>query len=62
MNHKTKIPPNWSWTPLNEASWFQEGPGLRNWQFTDKGIKVVNITNMVNGKLDLSKTDRHISE
>src|SRR5690554_5681266 len=56
-----KIPADWKMESLNEISWFQEGPGLRKWQFKDEGIKVINITNMVNGVLDLSKTQRYIS-
>ncbi|QXP72898.1 restriction endonuclease subunit S [Tenacibaculum sp. AHE15PA] len=55
------IPKGWSEKKMPDFSWFQEGPGLRKWQFKDEGIKVINITNMVNGVLDLSKTTRHIS-
>lgn len=55
------IPEDWDIRFLPELAWFQEGPGLRNWQFKKTGIKVVNITNMVNGTLDLDRTDRHIS-
>ncbi|WP_165615101.1 restriction endonuclease subunit S [Bacillus nitratireducens] len=47
--------------PLEDVAFFQEGPGLRNWQFTDEGIKVINVTNLVNGTLDLSRTNRYIS-
>ncbi|MDC0927850.1 restriction endonuclease subunit S, partial [Nitrosopumilus sp.] len=52
-----------SWTTeyLPTVCWFQEGPGLRNWQFKTKGMKIINITNFVNGYLDLEKTQRHIS-
>lgn len=56
------VPNGWSRLKLPEFAWFQEGPGLRNWQFTESGCKVINITNIVDGTLDLSKTDRHISE
>jgi type I restriction enzyme, S subunit len=52
---------DWAVRKLTDVCWFQEGPGLRNWQFTKSGIKVVNVTNLENGKLNLSKTDRHIS-
>ncbi|WP_417237900.1 restriction endonuclease subunit S [Bizionia sp.] len=52
---------DWEYKKLPELIWFQEGPGLRNWQFTDKGIKVINITNLVDGYLDLTRTTRHIS-
>lgn len=29
--------------PLNEVFWFQEGPGIRNWQYTTFGVKFINI-------------------
>ncbi len=51
----------WINEELPNVCWFQEGPGLRNWQFTKSGIKVINVTNLVNGFLDLDRTDRHIS-
>lgn len=48
--------------PLNEAYWFQEGPGVRKWQFTTSGVKLLNVGNIcLNGALDLSKTDRCLS-
>jgi len=56
-----QIPKNWKLEKLSNISWYQEGPGLRNWQFTDEGIKVINITNLKDGYLDLNKTDRHVS-
>ena len=55
------IPEDWYDSPLPNVCWFQEGPGLRNWQFTKKGMKVINVTNLVNGYLNLDRTDRHIS-
>lgn len=51
----------WEVKPFKEVCWFQEGPGLRNWQFTSRGIKVINVTNLENGYLNLERTDRHIS-
>lgn len=51
----------WEVKKLSNVCWFQEGPGLRNWQFTKKGMKVINVTNLVKGYLNLDKTDRHIS-
>lgn len=51
----------WEEKKLTDICWFQEGPGLRKWQFTNKGIKVINVTNLVNGYLELDKTNRHIS-
>ncbi len=51
----------WSEKKFKDFCWFQEGPGLRNWQFTKSGIKVINVTNLENGILNLDRTDRHIS-
>jgi type I restriction enzyme, S subunit len=56
------IPDDWQDAPLPDIVWFQEGPGLRNWQFKPNGLKVINVTNLQeNGYLDLSRTERHIS-
>lgn len=47
---------------FNDIFWFQEGPGVRNWQFTTEGIKLLNVANITNeGNIDLSKTDRCLS-
>ncbi|QBN20264.1 restriction endonuclease subunit S [Flavobacterium nackdongense] len=51
----------WEVKSFKDLCWFQEGPGLRNWQFTKRGIKVINVTNLENGLLNLDRTDRHIS-
>ena len=57
-----EIPGDWEVGNLPQYVWYQEGPGLRNWQFTTKGMKVINVTNLqYSGFLDLDKTDRHIS-
>lgn len=48
--------------PLPEAFWFQEGPGVRKWQFQNSGIKLLNVGNITpDGKIDLEKTDRYLS-
>jgi type I restriction enzyme, S subunit len=52
----------WPQVKLNEAYWFQEGPGVRKWQFTTSGIKLLNVGNITKDRtIDLSKTDRHLS-
>lgn len=45
-----------------EVVWFQEGPGVRNTQYTHTGVKLLNVANLINGKIDTSNTDRYISE
>jgi type I restriction enzyme S subunit len=48
---------------LPDAFWFQEGPGVRNWQFTNSGIKLLNVANIKkDGEIDLNKTARCLSE
>jgi len=56
------LPAGWKKVYLEEAYWFQEGPGVRKWQFTDSGIKLLNVANIEkSGHLNLAKTDRHLS-
>lgn len=52
----------WVESLLPEVCWFQEGPGVRNSQFTLTGVKLLNGTNITFGKLDLNSTERYISE
>jgi len=52
----------WAVKRLPKVCWFQEGPGVRNSQFTSSGVKLLNGTNIEKGKLLLAKTDRYISE
>ena len=47
---------------IPEVLFFQEGPGVRNTQYTTKGVKLLNVANLVDGKIDLSTSDRYISE
>jgi type I restriction enzyme, S subunit len=52
----------WVKTNFSDVFWFQEGPGVRNWQFTNTGIKLLNVANITkSGNIDLSKTDRCLS-
>jgi restriction endonuclease S subunit len=53
---------HWSVKSLPEVAFFQEGPGVRKWQFRSTGIKLINVGNIVDGQLDLSKTDRHLDK
>jgi type I restriction enzyme S subunit len=48
---------------LSDIFWFQEGPGVRNWQFTSSGVKLLNVGNItIDGKVDLRRSERHVSE
>ena len=47
---------------ISDYLWFQEGPGVRNTQYTISGVKLINVANLVDGNVDLSTSDRYISE
>jgi type I restriction enzyme S subunit len=59
---KYEVPNSWAWFLLKDVAFFQEGPGIRNWQFKSSGIKLLNVSNiMKNGDLDFSNSDKHVS-
>ena len=65
LTGKTRLPGfsgEWKVKTMNEVCWFQEGPGVRNTQFTASGIKLLNGTNIFRGVLSLDTTTRFISE
>lgn len=55
-----QLPSGWEWAWFADAYFFQEGPGIRNWQFRSEGIKLLNVQNIVNNKLILDNTDKYI--
>jgi type I restriction enzyme, S subunit len=56
------IPIGWKVASLTDYVFFQEGPGLRKWQWTDTGMKVINVTNILgDGSVDTNNTSRYIS-
>ena len=57
-----KTPRKWHFKKLPWVSKFQEGPGLRTWQFTNDGIKVICVTNITEDGIDFSLLTRCISE
>ena len=53
----------WPVRPLGDAYWFQEGPGVRKWQFRGTGVKLLNVANITSeGNLDLSSTERYLAQ
>ena len=46
---------------ISDVVFFQEGPGVRNTQYTNTGIKLLNVANLVDGKIDLTTSNRFIS-
>lgn len=55
------LPEGWNKVDISSVVWFQEGPGVRNTQFTNEGVKLLNVRNIVEGKLNLDNTTIHIS-
>ena len=56
-----QIPDSWRWFRLGDVAFFQEGPGIRNWQFRREGVKLLNVQNIVDGQLVLENSDRFVS-
>lgn len=57
-----EIPESWIWAKFPDAVFFQEGPGIRVWQFTDAGTKLLNVSNILpTGALDFSNSDKFVS-
>ena len=50
------------WIKISDLLSFQEGPGVRNTQYTTSGVKLLNVANLVDGKVNLSTSERYISE
>ena len=62
LNGYGTIPGHWDVADLPDVVFFQEGPGLRKWQWTESGMKVINVTNILgNGRIDTNNTSRFIS-
>ncbi len=55
------VPEHWEVIKLGRASFMQEGPGLRNWQFTDDGTRVICVTNITEKGIDFSRLEKFIS-
>ena len=53
---------SWKMVKIPEVLFFMEGPGVRNTQFTTKGVKLLNVGNINDGLLDLDSTTKFISE
>ena len=53
-------PKGWKRCKFGDVVFYQEGPGVRNWQFRDSGVKLINIRNVINDSLDLSNTNNYL--
>ena len=59
-----EVPKGWEIKALPEIIDFLEGPGIRNWQYTDEedGIKFINIRCIQNGDLTLTTANKITKE
>ncbi|KAB1991655.1 restriction endonuclease subunit S [Haemophilus parainfluenzae] len=59
-----EVPKGWEMKALPEIIDFLEGPGIRNWQYTDEedGIKFINIRCIQNGDLTLTTANKITKE
>ena len=59
-----EVPKGWEVKSLHEIIDFLEGPGIRNWQYTDEedGIKFINIRCIQNGDLTLTTANKITKE
>lgn len=62
INALSNKPEGWTIVKIPEVLFFQEGPGVRKWQFTDSGVKLLNVGNINKGKVNLDSTKIFISE
>jgi type I restriction enzyme, S subunit len=49
------LPQGWAEAQLGGVVYYQEGPGLRKWQFGDSGIPFLNIRTFENGRINRSR-------
>lgn len=61
-NWPFEIPTNWVWAQLSDISIIQEGAGIRKYQYTKEGVQLLCVTNILDGKVDLSKKMLYVSE
>ncbi len=54
VNIISEIPSQWELNKFNHIAFYQEGPGLRNWQFTEMGVSVICVTNITTHGIDFS--------
>lgn len=57
LNSKTGLPEGWRMGRLTEMFDFMEGPGIRNWQYTESGRRFMNIRLIQNGDIDIKKAN-----
>ncbi|MEJ2912515.1 restriction endonuclease subunit S [Pseudoalteromonas sp. C12FD-1] len=53
---------SWPLVDFQDVVFFQEGPGVRKWQFRSEGIKLINVKNIVNENLCIKNSDKYLDE
>ena len=48
----------WNEVPFSKLIFFQEGPGIRNWQYVDEGVKFINIRCINNGNINTTTANK----
>lgn len=56
-----EVPEHWGVSKFGNLAFMQEGPGLRTWQFTEKGVRVICVTNITEDGINFSKLEKYIS-
>ncbi len=56
-----EAPAHWEVKRFSRIAFYQEGPGLRNWQFTSSGIRVICVTNITDQGIDFTNYEKFIS-
>lgn len=56
-----EVPEHWDVGKFGRLAFMQEGPGLRNWQFKDEGVRVICVTNITAQGIDFSLLEKFIS-
>ncbi len=55
------IQAHWLWVRLGDVSIIQEGPGIRKHQYSENGIQFLTVTNILDGSVDLGKSQKYVS-
>ena len=48
------VDPEWQLTDIGEVAFFQEGPGIRSYEYLDGGYPIINVRCVRDGYVDLS--------
>jgi type I restriction enzyme S subunit len=51
---------SWPIVRLQDVAFFQEGPGVRKWQFRTEGVKLINVKNIVDNILNTDNSNKFL--